>query len=271
VLEIDNPYAVNVALGCQNGCTYCYGPLASRQGKEKYKHIRLPKQTPLDLVKAQLKKGLAPEGVMASFLTDPYLPELKENTDMLVNYLLNWEDEHGLDVKTATLSKMDVSTYSHNRNGVTIVSPHKEFSEQFEPGCPSPQYRMKLIERCSFDGEYSWVSMEPFPVQDIYPYKMYEIRQWWEELSSNYVDFIVFGKWNYDKRARTEKAHQEYAEIVPQFIDFCNDHGVRYHIKSDTLKFISQESQQIRINPDPGKPADESEKTKSGTTRGKKE
>jgi len=246
VLEVKNPYAINMALGCPNGCSYCYGPLASRQGKEKYQCLRMPKRTSIELVKAQLKKGLVPKGVMASFLTDPYLPDLQKQTDNLVNYLLNWEDEHGLDVKTATLSKIGVSEYSYNRNGITIVSPSKEFSEQFEPGCPSPQYRMGLIEQCSLDGEYSWVSMEPFPVQDIYPYKMYEIRQWWEELAANYVDFIIFGKWNYDKRSRTEKARQEYAEIVPQFIDFCNDHGIRYHIKSDTLNFISIESQQLR-------------------------
>ena len=240
VLGVENPHAVNIALGCTNECTYCYGPLASRQGKEKYRHVRLPKASPLDLIKRQFNKGLITEGVLASFLTDPYLPQLKQYTDELVNYLLNWEDEHGLDVDTATLSKVGISEYSRNRNGVTIVSPYKKFSEQFEPGCPSPDKRMGLIDQCADDGEYSWVSMEPFPVQDIFPYEIREIKEWWEELATNYVDFIIFGKWNYDKRARTEKAKQEYAEIVPQFIDFCNEHGIRYHIKSDTLKFIDR-------------------------------
>jgi len=50
-------------------------------------------------------------------------------------------------------------------------------------------------------------------------------------------------------------------------------HQVCYVEKQDIdwSMFASIESQQIRINPDPGKPADESEKTKSGTTRGMKE
>ena len=243
-LEANNPHAVNIALGCTNGCLYCYGPQASRQGS-KYRTVRMPKDTPLNLVKKQLEKGLKVEGVLISFLTDPYLPQLRKQTEELVNYLLNWEDEHGQEIDTATLSKLGISDYIWNKNGVTIVSPYKGFSEKYEPGVPSPQERMKLIHQTVENG-FSWVSMEPFPVQDIYPYDMKVIKQFWEELASNYVDFIVFGKWNYDKRARTEKARQEYAEIVPQFIDFCNDHGIRYHIKSDTLAFISQDCAELR-------------------------
>jgi len=238
VLEVDNPHAANVALGCTNGCLYCYGPRASHQGS-KYQAVRLPKDTPLNLIKKQLQKGLIVQGAFFSFLTDPYLPQLRNQTEELVNYLLNWDDEHGQDIKTATLSKIGVSEYSRNRNGLTIVSPYKGFTEKYEPGVPSPQERIKLLDQLAYDGEDSWVSTEPFPVQDIYPYDMKDITCFWEELSDNFVDFIVFGKWNYDKRASTEKARQEYATIVPQFIDFCNDYGIRYHIKSDTLSFIN--------------------------------
>jgi len=199
----------------------------------------MPKDTPLNLVKKQLEKGLEVEGVLMSFLTDPYLPQLCKQTEELVNYLLNWEDEHGQEIETATLSKLGVSQYRWNRNGVTIVSPYKGFTEKYEPGVPSPQDRMGLIAQTAKDGEYSWASMEPFPVQDIYPYDMIEIERFWDDLAYNDIDFIVFGKWNYDKRARTEKARKEYAEIVPRFIDFCKTYGIRYHIKSDTLSFIN--------------------------------
>jgi len=246
-LEVDNPHAVNIALGCSNGCLYCYGPQASRQGREKYRAIRMPKDTPLNLVKKQIEKGLKVEGVLMSFLTDPYLPQLCKQTEELVNYLLNWGDEHGQEPETATLSKLGVSKYSRNRNGLTIVSPYKGFSTIYEPDVPSPQERLKLLDQLAYDGEDSWVSIEPFPVQDIYPYDMKDITRFWEELSDNYVGFIIFGKWNYDKRANTEKARQEYAEIVPLFIDFCQDHGIRYHIKSDTLAFIkSQDCAELR-------------------------
>ena len=241
VLEADNPHASNVALGCSNECSYCYGPLASRTSREKFKSVRCPKDTPLNLIRKQFKKGLTTEGVFLSFLTDPYLPNLRKDTEELVNYLMNWEDEHGQSIKTATLSKIGVSEYSHNMNGITLVSPYKKFTELFEPGVSSPQKRLELIDQTTEDMESIWVSMEPFPVQDIFPYDMREIKVFWEELAASCVDFIIFGKWNYDKRARTKKAQSEYAEIVPQFIDFCNDYGVRYHIKSDTMKLVRRE------------------------------
>jgi len=230
VLGVDNPHAVNMAIGCPNGCVYCYGPLASRQGREKYASPRLPKKDPLDLIKRQIEKGLEVKGVFISFLTDPYLPQLKEKTDELLYYLL----EEG--IHTATLSKLDVSPYFGNMNGMTIVSPYNDFTKKYEPGVPSPQDRiLKLDER---HPHYTWVSMEPWPVSDFYPYTMKDIRNFWEDL--NFVDYIVFGKWNYDKRSKTDKARKEYAEIIVEFEQFCNDYGISHHIKSDTLKFVGR-------------------------------
>ena len=233
VLGVDNPHAVNVALGCPNECSYCYGPLASRQGRKKYHGVlRLPKKDPIDLIKRQIEKGLKVEGVLISFMTDPYLPQLQEKTDELVYYLL----EEG--IRTATLSKLDVSPYSMNLNGMTIVSPYEDFTLKYESGAPPPKYRILKLDE-THPG-YTWVSMEPWPVSDFYPYTIKDIWSFWEDL--NFVDFIVFGKWNYDKRGRTEKAKKEYAEIIVEFETFCNDYGIQYHIKSDTLKFIGRDS-----------------------------
>lgn len=229
VLEVDNPHAVNVALGCPNECSYCYGPLASRQGREKYHSVlRYPKFEPFVLVRNQIAKGLKVEGGFASFLTDPYLPELSKETDDLVHFLL----EKG--IRTATLSKIGASPHFGNRNGMTIVSPYKGFAKKYESGVSSPQDRILKLEETH--PHYTWVSMEPCPVSDIYPYDLKDIRNFWEDL--NFVDFIIFGKWNYDKRAKTEKARKEYMEIVPLFEEFCQDYGIKYHVKSGTREFI---------------------------------
>jgi len=240
VLEVDNPHAVNVALGCPNECSYCYGPLASRQGREKYHSVlRHPKFPCSVLVYKQLVKGLDVEGVMASFLTDPYLPKLREETDRLVNFLMNQQEYVDRDISTATLSKIGVSDYSWNRNGMTIVSPYNDFTAKYEPGVPSPDERIRILkERCYDEGEYCWVSMEPFPVEALFPYTMKDLLAFWDKL--NFVDFIIFGKWNYDKRASTEEAAMEYATILMGFEQFCKDYGIRYHIKSDTLKFVGR-------------------------------
>ena len=229
VLEVREPHAINVALGCVNGCVYCYGPMASRQGKEKWGSVRLPKRRPVELVRKQLANGLDVEGVFLSFLTDPYLPQLREATEHLVNYL----DDR--DIAVATSSKVGVSNNQWNRNGMTIVSPYPGFTDKYEPGVPSPEKRIRILEEKT-PGGFSWVSMEPWPVYEIYPYDLDDILAFWERLS--FVDTIIFGKWNYDARARTENARIEYAVTVKLLKAFCKDHDIRLHVKSATLRFI---------------------------------
>ena len=228
VLEVENPHAVNVALGCVNGCNYCYGPMASRQGK-KWSSVRLPKQRPVELVGRQLTNGLNVDGVFLSFLTDPYLPQLRKPTEHLVNYLDN------MDIPVATSSKVGISNNQWIRNGMTIVSPYPDFTKKYEPGVPSPDKRIRMLEE-QHPGGFRWVSMEPWPVYDIYPYDMDDILEFWESLS--FVDIIIFGKWNYDARSRTENARLEYAVTVKLLKAFCKDHNIKLHVKSDTLSFI---------------------------------
>lgn len=231
VLELKNPHAVNVALGCRGGCTYCYGPRASFRGG-KWGDVRLPKTPPISLVKKQLDGGLLIEGVFISFLTDPYLPEVRSNTEGLISYLT----EQG--IRTATSSKIDVSNQLENRSGMTIISPYKEFSVEYEPNVMSPQKRIAVLKGVSDRGQYTWVSLEPCPVKAIYPYKMKDLHDFWESLK--FVDFIIMGKWNYDRRASTEEAREEYSMIIGEFEDFCENNKIRFHIKSDTLKFIGR-------------------------------
>jgi hypothetical protein len=76
--------------------------------------------------------------------------------------------------------------------------------------------------------------MEPYPPSAIYKQ---DIKALLEELA--FVDLIVFGKWNYDKRATTEEARQEYAENINVLTDFCKSNNIRLHIKSDTLSFAN--------------------------------
>ena len=64
-------------------------------------------------------------------------------------------------------------------------------------------------------------------------------------------------------------------EIIDEYV-FYKVLGGKFEDLSQELQKIlapltSIESQQIRINPDPGKPADELEIAKSGNTRGMKE
>ena len=215
VLEVENPMALNVALGCSNACGYCFGGRA--YFKSDWIDVRYPKQSPLEMVKRQ---NLKPEGVFLSFATDPFLCKNRKNTLELLAYLRE------RNIPTATLSKLDIPEIKGNRNGMTIVSLDKKFNRTWEPKAASSIERVKKLKAKHEQGEYTWVSVEPFPPPSIWKQDLIELL---EEIK--FVDFMIFGKWNYDKRASTREAIRFYREKAVEFKMYCEAHKIRYWIK----------------------------------------
>lgn len=221
VLRVEHPMAINIAWGCTNMCRDCYIRYI------KHGHIRFPKNEPYKMVEHQLKSGLKTDGVFISFNTDPLLACNFTNTIQLVNLLRE------RNIPIAILSKMGAVCIPNIRNGITIKSSDEGFRKEFEPNASSIAHRIKVLRTLKNIGEYVWVSDEPHPCPAIYKQ---DDHAFWENI--NFVDFIIFGIWNYNSLARTEEARRYYAETVPKFIDFCKDHGIRYHVKAKTMEFI---------------------------------
>ena len=221
VLEVDEPWAVNVAWGCKNECLYCYNRRLTRGLKMSY-----PKESPVDLVRKQLENGIEPEGVFMCFGTEPLLTENIENTIAVVNVLRDY------DIRVAVLSKMGTLNIDdfEVRHGATLVSLSKSFSYIYEFNAAPPIYRLNKLIEMSEAGAFTWVSIEPYPPPAIYEQDLQELLN---ELT--FVDFMIFGKWNYDKRANIPEAKEFYKQAAVEFIDFCKGHGIRYHVKSDIL------------------------------------
>lgn len=234
VLEVQDPRACNVAVGCSNACLYCYVSKATHQPRSVCRVVRLPKKPPVELVKHQLKRywefHWGVEGVFLCFLTDPFLRQVRESTRDLIELLV------ARGARVATLSKLEIP-YNHAvRQGMTIVSLDDAFAKQWEPNTTKPNDRLTALQLAKDDFDnYVWLSMEPYPPSAIHKQRIEDLL---EEL--NFVDLIVFGKWNYDARARTEEARIEYAEKVMVLRDFCKSHNIRLHVKSETLRFIGQ-------------------------------
>jgi len=232
VLEVDEPYACNVAYGCSNMCAYCYVPRFTHRTRSACQEVRLPKKPPVDLVRHQLEHQwqfhwTTKLGVFLSFLTDPFLPQIRKSTFDLIDLLV---EEH---IRVATLSKLDL-TDQPVREGITIVSLENDFWKKYEPNTLRPDNRVDILRHVKNEWNYHvWVSMEPYPPSAIYKQSLENLL---EEL--NFVDLIVFGKWNYDKRANTDEARKEYAKDIEVLTDFCKSNNIRLHIKSDTLRFV---------------------------------
>jgi DNA repair photolyase len=220
VLEVDKVYAVNVAWGCNN-CSYCYNRRLTK-GKITY-----PKKPPFYLVKKQLESGIIPEGVFMCFGCDPYMPENTRSTWNVIKLLLEYK------IIVATLSKMDLLNVqtSRIRHGMTVVSLSKEFSRREEKGAIPPSARIKKLRDAYNQGLYVWGSLEPAPCPAKYKQ---EIRPLLEKLS--FVHFLILGKWNYEPLCQTPEAHKFYLELADEFIDFCKDHAIRYHVKKEIMQ-----------------------------------
>jgi DNA repair photolyase len=238
VLQTDGVFACNVGFGCPNGCRYpCYISKVIHKSPEACKEVRLPKKSPIVLIREQMRraeshvKGYRESGVFLSFLTDPFLQEVQawdEKTEDLLYYLA-----HEFGFRTATLSKVRVPGISGVRAGMTLVSLDEEFWKTFEPNTIPPDERIfQLYGRKRDFGDFVWVSMEPYPPSAIH-------KQDFESLlkSLKFVDLIVFGKWNYDRRANTEEAREEYKQLISTLIEFTRHYGIRVHVKSDTYKW----------------------------------
>ena len=225
VLEVDDPWSVNVAWGCRN-CTYCYN--RRRTGG----NITYPKEPPVELVRKQLAGGLKPEGVFLSFGCEPLLDDVNfANTWNIVNLLR----EH--DIPVAVLSKMDtlLIAYEKVRHGMTIVSLSHIFDFQYEPGALSSVQRVEKLQNASARGCYTWVSIEPYMPPAMVKQ---DLRELLEKIS--FVDFILMGKLNYDTRANTPEVREYYQGAITILRDFCNDHGIRYYIKKETILFAEK-------------------------------
>jgi DNA repair photolyase len=229
ILEVKNPMAVNVAMGCTNNCQYpCYGPIAFKVHKEEWTNVRIPKKPCALLVHNQLKKGIKPEGVFMSFATDPLLKINYENTIQLCELLIH------KNIRTAILSKTDILNTPEIRHGMTVVSKSEDFKKQWEPDALSIIGRIiKLRIASRTEGFYTWVSMEPYPTPEIWNQNIIDIL---EEIKN--VNFIIYGRWNYDKRGSSPAAKEFYKATVGEFIDWCKSNGIRYHVKRDTMEFI---------------------------------
>jgi len=241
VLELEDIYACNVALGCPNNCDYCYGPLSCKMSKEDWLKMRFPKEQPIDLVRKQFVKATlkhqsltdgASKGFFISFFTDPFLQVNRTATENLLQFLVR----QGF-TRVATLSKLGVSTHLNVRTGMSIVSLDEAFRKQHEPNTLPFKSRIKLLHSASFAGDYTWASMEPYPPSAIWKQPIEPLL---EELKTSEVNLIVFGKWNYDKRASTEQARQEYVDNINILTDFCESNHIRLHVKSETLSFIGK-------------------------------
>lgn len=240
-------YTINHVQGCAHGCLFpCYAfNMAKRFGKVKsYQEWLEPKLVinSIELLRKELPKLKEKiKSVQLSFTTDPFMIDYPEVGKMSIKII---EELNKFNIPAVVLTKSvlphELSKLSKiNMYGITLISTDEEFRKKFEPFTSDYESRIKALKYLHDKGCKTWVSIEPYPTPNICEQSLKKLLS-----RINFVDYIVFGMWHYNKLVSGYKNHKDFYDECSEIVmSFCNDKGIKYHIKSGT--YSKEEKQEI--------------------------
>ena len=234
-------YTINHVLGCSHGCLFpCYAfNLAKRFGNVKsYQEWLEPKlvSNSLELLDKEIPKYKKTiKSVHLCFTTDPFMNGYQEVSDLSLKIIKRLNEE-GIKVTTLTkgMTPFEVAnTSKKNEFGITLVSLDENFRKRFEPNTASYNDRIDSLRKIHEAGFKTWISIEPYPTPNIIEQNLLDILN-----KVSFVDYIVFGRWNYNKIISSYKKNKEFFnECASLVIGFCKKNNIKYHIKEGTISF----------------------------------
>ena len=232
-------YTMNHVLGCAHGCKYpCYAyMLKKRFGQvasyEDWLEPRIVSNT-LELLDSEIPRLRDKiKSVQLCFTTDPFMYGFDEVANMSTAAIKKLNAAH---IKCSVLTKgvlpIELADCSkENEYGITLISLDESYRERMEPGSAPFAVRIQSLKDLRDKGCKTWVSIEPYPTPNLIEQDLAAILQ-----SVEFVDKIIFGRTNYSKEVSAYRNHKQfYNECAEEVIDFCNVHGLAYHIKDGTI------------------------------------
>ena len=228
-------YTMNHVLGCSHGCKYpCYAFLMKKRfGEVKtYGEWIQPKlvSNTLELLDKEIPKLKDKiKSVFLCFSTDPFMQGYPEVTEMSLAAIKKLNNaEIPCTVLTKGVLPIELADLSpENEYGISLVAFNQKFRERYEPNAARYFARINALLDLHRKGCKTWVSIEPYPTPNIIEQNIYDVL--WQV---NFVNKIVFGRWNYSSEVSGFPAHREFynqqAEIVKKL-------GIECHIKRGTL------------------------------------
>ena len=232
-------YTINHVLGCSHGCMFpCYAfNMAKRFGNVKsYQDWLEPKivSNALEVLDAEIpryKKDI--KSVQLCFTTDPFMVGYPEVSELSIKIINRLNKEH---IKVTTLTKGIIpkkvlNTKRYNEFGITIVSLNEDFRQKYEPGTAPYIKRIDSLRAAHDAGFKTWVSIEPYPTPNVIKQDLKEILD-----SISFVDYIVFGRWHYNKIISDYKDRNVFFNECANLVtNYCKHHNIKCHIKDGTI------------------------------------
>lgn len=232
-------YTLNHVQGCSHGCLYpCYAYMMARRfGRAKdINDWMTPKlvSNAIELLEKEipkLKKKI--NSVHLCFTTDSFMYGYEEicNKSIEIIKLLNSHNIPCTALTKGVLPKELTQTDKINSYGITLISLNEDFRKEYEPNSAPYIERISSLKYLHDNGFNTWISIEPYPTPNIIEQDFSEILE-----SVSFVDKIIFGRLNYNKRVTEYKGYQEYYNrLTYKTIEFCEKNNIEYHIKDGTL------------------------------------
>jgi len=232
-------YTINHVQGCFHGCLYpCYAfQMAKRFGTVKtYQDWIEPKivGNALEILNKEIpryKKDI--KSVQLSFTTDPFMMKYPEVTELSIKIInrLNSDNIKAVLLTKGVIPKECLTTKKYNEYGITVVSLDESFKNRYEPNSSTILNRIKSLKMMHDNGFQTWVSIEPYPTPNIIKQDLLSILE-----SISFVDYIVFGRWHYNKTISEYKEFKSfYNEMADLVLSFCKKNGIKVHIKNCTI------------------------------------
>ena len=232
-------YTMNHVQGCAHGCKYpCYAfMMKKRFGQIKdydsWLEPYLVSNTLelLDKEIPRLKDRI--QSVQLCFSTDPFMQGYPEVSAMSLAAIRKL-NENGIKctVLTKGILPIELADMSpENEYGITLISLTEAFRKRMEPHAAKYKDRLAALQALHDRGCKTWVSMEPYPTPNLVRQKLDTILD-----AVAFTDKIIFGRTNYSKEVSSFPDHKDYYnQCAKRVIEFCEEHGIAYHIKYGTL------------------------------------
>jgi len=236
-------FTLNHVQGCSHGCLYpCYAYMMARRfGRVKNINEWMdPKlvSNAIELLEKEIPKFKDKiTSVHLCFTTDPFMYGYQEICDKSIEIinLLNSNDIPCTALTKGILPKSLDTTSKINSHGITLISLDENYRKKFEPNSAPYTERINSLKYLHNKGYKTWVSIEPYPTPNIIEQDFSKIL---EQIS--FVDKIIFGRLNYNKKVREYKEYQEfYNNLSDIVVDYCIKNSKEYHIKNGTYKEIA--------------------------------
>lgn len=225
-----SPLAVNIALGCEHGCKYCYVPPFRRTSRKAYReNVRARKDFEKKLILDLKEMSLLHDErrVLFCFMTDPYQPKLAASMRGYLENFRYYDIAFQVLTKNGKNAIKDFDLYSKkDAFAETIVFSDQETQSKFEPYAGTLEERLTALEIAHARGIETWISLEPV----IIPEQALEVI----DLTKKYTDHYKVGKVNGFKLD-----HQpDWKKFTREVIKKLEDAGKSYYIKKSLQPYM---------------------------------